>query len=86
MFELLAILLGSGSRSESAVGLAKRILNYAQNNLTELVRDIRSQFGYIKGEFRTFALDVGSTEYDAFIHSDGSYDFVLNLSNYQILN
>ena len=44
------------------------------------MRDIRSQFGYIKGEFRTFALDVGSTEYDAFIHSDGSYDFVLNLS------
>ncbi|MAS52796.1 MAG: hypothetical protein CMD20_06295 [Flavobacteriales bacterium] len=36
--ELLAILLGSGSRSESAVGLAKRILNYAQNNLTELGR------------------------------------------------
>ena len=36
--ELLAILLGSGSRSESAVGLAKRILNYAQNNLTELAR------------------------------------------------
>jgi DNA repair protein RadC len=36
--ELLAVLLGSGSRSESAVGLAKRILNYAQNNLTELAR------------------------------------------------
>lgn len=36
--ELLAILLGSGSRNESAVGLAKRILNYAQNNLTELGR------------------------------------------------
>ncbi len=36
--ELLAILLGSGSRNESAVGLAKRILNYVQNNLTELGR------------------------------------------------
>jgi len=36
--ELLAILLGSGSRNESAVGLAKRILKYAQNNLTELGR------------------------------------------------
>ena len=36
--ELVAILLGSGSRSESAVGLAKRILNYAQNNLTEFGR------------------------------------------------
>lgn len=36
--ELLAILLGSGSREESAVDLAKRILKYAQNNLTDLGR------------------------------------------------
>jgi FlaA1/EpsC-like NDP-sugar epimerase len=44
------------------------------------VRDIRSSFGYIKGDFRTYALDVGSIEYDAFIQSDGKYDYVLNLS------
>lgn len=31
--ELIAILLGSGSRHESAVGLAKRMLNFTQNNL-----------------------------------------------------
>ncbi|MBK7231147.1 MAG: DNA repair protein RadC [Saprospiraceae bacterium] len=34
--ELLAILLGSGSRNESAVDLAKRILSSCQNNLLEL--------------------------------------------------
>lgn len=34
--ELLAILLGSGSQKESAVDLAKRILNHAGNNLNEL--------------------------------------------------
>lgn len=34
--ELLAILLGSGSREESAVQLAKRILQQANNNLNEL--------------------------------------------------
>lgn len=34
--ELLAILLGSGSREESAVGLAQRILNTVDNNLHEL--------------------------------------------------
>lgn len=34
--ELLAILLGSGSREETAVGLAKRLLNGAHNNLVEL--------------------------------------------------
>ncbi|MDD4922758.1 MAG: DNA repair protein RadC [Bacteroidales bacterium] len=34
--ELLAILLGSGSSHESAVSLAKRIMNHAGNNLNEL--------------------------------------------------
>ena len=56
------------------------VIDINENNLTELVRDIRSSFGYINGEFNTFALDIGSTEYDAFIQSDGQYDYVLNLS------
>jgi len=56
------------------------IIDINENNLTELVRDIRSQYGYIDGEFKTFALDIGSIEYDAFIQSDGNYDYVLNLS------
>jgi UDP-N-acetylglucosamine 4,6-dehydratase len=55
-------------------------VDISENNLTELVRDIRSSFGYINGEFKTFALDIGSLEYDAFIKSDGKYDYVLNLS------
>jgi len=56
------------------------VVDLSENNLTELVRDIRSSFGYIKGDFKTFALDIGSIEYDAFIKSDGKYDYVLNLS------
>ncbi len=56
------------------------VVDISENNLTELVRDIRSSFGYINGEFKTFALDIGSIEYDAFIKSDGKYDYVLNLS------
>jgi FlaA1/EpsC-like NDP-sugar epimerase len=56
------------------------VVDISENNLTELVRDIRSSFGYIEGEFKTFALDIGSREYDAFIHQDGKYDYVLNLS------
>ena len=55
-------------------------VDISENNLTELVRDIRSSFGYIDGDFRTFALDIGSIEYDAFIKFDGKYDYVLNLS------
>lgn len=55
-------------------------VDISENNLVELVRDIRSSLGYIDGDFRTFALDIGSWQYDAFIDSDGQYDYVLNLS------
>ncbi len=56
------------------------VVDISENNLVELVRDIRSSFGYIDGEFKTFAIDIGSLEYDAFIKNDGKYDYVLNLS------
>ena len=56
------------------------IVDINENNLTELVRDIRSSLGYIDGEFKTFSLDIDSIEYDSFIQSDGKYDYVLNLS------
>jgi FlaA1/EpsC-like NDP-sugar epimerase len=56
------------------------VVDISENNLVELVRDLRSSFGYIDGDFQTFALDVGSIEYDAFIEADGKYDYVLNLS------
>jgi FlaA1/EpsC-like NDP-sugar epimerase len=55
-------------------------VDISENNLVELVRDIRSSLGYIVGDFKTFALDIGSWQYDAFIESDGEYDYVLNLS------
>ncbi len=56
------------------------VVDISENNLVELVRDLRSSVGYISGEFKTFALDCGSDIYDAFIKSDGKYDYVLNLS------
>jgi FlaA1/EpsC-like NDP-sugar epimerase len=56
------------------------VVDISENNVVELVRDIRSSFGYIEGDFRTFALDIGSLEYDAFFKSDGKYDYILNLS------
>lgn len=56
------------------------VVDISENNMVELVRDIRSSYGYIEGDFQTFALDVGSVEYDAFIQADGKYDYVLNLS------
>lgn len=56
------------------------VVDISENNMVELVRDLRSSYGYIDGDFQTFALDIGSIEYDAFIESDGQYDYVLNLS------
>jgi len=56
------------------------VVDINENNLTELIRDIRSSFGYADGEFKIFALDISSREYDCFMNSDGQYDYVLNLS------
>ena len=60
--------------------LKLHVVDISENNMVELVRDIRSSYGYINGDFQTFALDIGSIEYDAFIEADGVFDYVLNLS------
>ncbi len=81
------VLGGAGSIGQAVVKeIFKRnpkklhVVDISENNMVELVRDIRSSFGYIDGDFATFALDIGSIEYDAFIKNDGKYDYVLNLS------
>lgn len=56
------------------------VVDLSENNLAELVRDLRSSLGYIDGDFKAFALDIGAIEYEAFIAADGTYDYVLNLS------
>jgi len=81
------VLGGSGSIGQAVTKeIFKRnpkklhIVDLSENNLVELVRDIRSSVGYIQGDFQTFALDIGSVEYDAFFKADGQYDYILNLS------
>jgi FlaA1/EpsC-like NDP-sugar epimerase len=59
---------------------ALHVVDISENNMVELVRDIRSTLGYIDGDFRTFAIDCGSNEYKALMNSSGGYDYVLNLS------
>ena len=56
------------------------VVDISENNMVELVRDIRSTLGYINGDFRTFAVDCGSYEYQALMNSVEEYDYVLNLS------
>ena len=51
-----------------------------ENNLVELVRTLRSSRGYIKGDFKSYVLDIGSSYFKYFIESQGPYDYVLNLS------
>lgn len=55
------------------------VVDISENNLVELVRDIRSSYGYIRGEFATYAIDAGSDVFRALMERD-EYDFVLNLS------
>lgn len=60
------------------------IVDISENNMVELVRDIRSSTGYGTGEFATFAIDCGSDIFDAFINAKvkevGGYDYIFNLS------
>lgn len=60
--------------------LKLHVVDISENNMVELVRDIRSTFGYIKGDFRTFAIDCGSSEFESLINLEGPYDYVFNLS------
>lgn len=60
---------------------ALHVVDISENNLVELVRDIRSSLGYIRGDFQTLPLDCGSLEFDVFMETAGHrYDYVLNLS------
>lgn len=78
---------GAGSIGQAVVKeifkrkpLTLHVVDISENNLVELVRDIRSSFGYIDGDFRTFALDVGSMEFEVYFKKEGPFDYVLNLS------
>ncbi|SEK63424.1 Polysaccharide biosynthesis protein [Butyrivibrio sp. ob235] len=60
------------------------VVDISENNMVELVRDIRSSVGYGSGEFATFALDCGSEIFEAFIETQmkriGGYDYIFNTS------
>lgn len=59
---------------------ALHVVDVSENNMVELVRDIRSTIGYNEGDFRTYAIDCGSLEFDSLLDSEGPYDYVFNLS------
>ena len=59
---------------------ARHVVDISENNMVELVRDIRSTLGYGAGDFRTFSIDCGSIEFETLISNEGPYDYVFNLS------
>lgn len=59
---------------------ALHVVDISENNMVELVRDIRSTIGYGASDFQTFAIDCGSPEYEALINAGSGYDYVFNLS------
>lgn len=60
------------------------VVDISENNMVELVRDIRSSVGYGTGEFATYALDCGSDIFRSFINAQkdciGGYDYIFNTS------
>lgn len=78
---------GSGSIGQSVTReifkrdpQALHVVDISENNMVELVRDLRSTEGYRTGDFKTFSIDCGSIEFEALIASEGPYDYVFNLS------
>lgn len=59
---------------------ALHVVDISENNLVEVVRDIRSTLGYGSGDFQTVPVDAGSRYFDAFVESQASYDYICNLS------
>jgi FlaA1/EpsC-like NDP-sugar epimerase len=59
---------------------ALHVVDISENNMVELVRDLRSTEGYGSGDFKTFAIDCGSVEFEALMAKEGPYDYVFNLS------
>ena len=87
--ELLAILIGSGQKNESAVEVAKKVLGLAQNNLNELgklsVKDLEKVRGIGEAKAITLiaALELGrrrklseSKEKQKITNSRDAFDFV----------
>jgi FlaA1/EpsC-like NDP-sugar epimerase len=78
---------GAGSIGQAVVGeifkrdpAALHVIDISENNMVELVRNLRSTLGYGIGDFKTFCVDCGSVEFEALMKKEGPYDYVFNLS------
>lgn len=60
------------------------VIDNSENNLAELVRDLRASLGYAANDFHAYCFDILGAEFEAFAHQVKSgeepYDYVLNFS------
>lgn len=59
---------------------AMHLVDISENNLVEVVRDLRSTNLLNVKDFRTLAIALGTIEFDRFIDSEPDYDYVINFS------
>jgi FlaA1/EpsC-like NDP-sugar epimerase len=59
---------------------ALHVVDLSENNLVELVRDLRSSLGYTEGDSQFLPIDMTGVEMRAFIDTQKPYDYVLNLA------
>lgn len=56
------------------------IVDLSENGLAELVRDLRSTPGGMRGEFLTYCVDCLSEEFAAMVADGRNYDLILNFT------
>ena len=56
------------------------LVDLSENNLVEVVRDMRSSLLTLPENFRTFSVGLGSPEFDALLKGEGPYTHVVNFA------
>lgn len=56
------------------------LIDPAENNLVELVRDLRSSNLEVPDDFQTLSIPMGSLEFSRFLDAQEPYDYVVNFS------
>ncbi|MFC1592269.1 polysaccharide biosynthesis protein [Thermodesulfobacteriota bacterium] len=59
---------------------ALHLVDVSENNLVEVVRDLRSSPIALPDDFRTFAVSMGSLSFERLLQSEKDYDYVVNFS------
>jgi FlaA1/EpsC-like NDP-sugar epimerase len=59
---------------------ALHLVDISENNLVEVVRDLRSAPSALPDDFRTFPVAMGSEEFERLLAAQRDYDYVVNFS------